>query len=98
LRIVGAVVFVTVLAIIVALLVILLQPAEEELATPTPADQTEQIMTIVPTEFQDIVTSVVPLVPTGLPVFPFGATATPPPPGAAHPSSRKVEAAKRASP
>jgi hypothetical protein len=80
----GAVVLVVVLVGIVALLVILLQPGEETVTTPTPGDPLEDMMTVlpVPTEFQDVVTSVVPMIPTGLPIFPKGATSTPPPPGA----------------
>ena len=69
---------------IVALLVFLLQPKEEEITTPTPGDPAEQIMTVlpVPTQLQDLVTSVVPMIPTGLPFFPPKETSTPPPPGA----------------
>lgn len=82
--VVGAVVLVVVLVGIVALLVILLQPGEEAVTTPTPGNPLEDMMTVlpVPTEFQDVVTSVVPMIPTGLPIFPLGATSTPPPPGA----------------
>jgi pSer/pThr/pTyr-binding forkhead associated (FHA) protein len=85
----GALLLVIVLAGIVVLLILLLQPKEETVTTPTPGDRMEQMMTSlpVPTEFQDVVTSVVPLIPTGLPFFPPGATATPPPPGAAIPES-----------
>jgi hypothetical protein len=81
----GALLLVVVLVGIVVLLVIALQPKEEEITTPTPGDPMEQFMTVVPvpTEAQDIVTAVLPLIPTGL--FPLGATATPPPPGAAIP-------------
>lgn len=84
----GALLFVVVLVGIVVLLVMLLRP-KEALTTPTPVDQMEQIMTVlpVPTEFQDVATSVVPMISTVLPGFQLGATATPPPPGAALPRS-----------
>ena len=93
----GALLLVVVLVAIVALLVIVLQPKEEELTAPTPGDPVEGIMTVlpVPTEAQDIVTAIVPLIPTGL--FPLGATATPPPPGAAIPGP-PAQVAGRASP
>jgi hypothetical protein len=84
----GALLFVIVLVGIVVLLVMLLGP-KEALTTPTPMDQMEQIMTAlpVPTEFQEAATSVVPMISTVLPGFQLGATATPPPPGAALPRS-----------
>ncbi|MGD8624946.1 MAG: FHA domain-containing protein [Anaerolineae bacterium] len=78
----GAALFVIVLAGIVALLVLLLQP-EEDLVTPTPGAGMQDVVTAlpVPTQLQDAVGTVAPLIPTGLPLFPSGATATPPPPG-----------------
>jgi hypothetical protein len=84
LMVAGAVLLVVVVVGIVALLVVLLQPKEEEITTPTPGDPVEQIMTVlpVPTQLQDIVTSVVPMIPTGLPFFSPKETSTPPPPGA----------------
>jgi hypothetical protein len=81
----GAVLLVVVLVGIVALLVALLQPEEETITTPTDGDPVEKMITAlpVPTELQDIVTSVVPMIPTGgLPIFPPRETPTPPPPGA----------------
>jgi predicted component of type VI protein secretion system len=88
LRVGGAVLLVLALAAIVVVLVIALRP-REALTTPTPMDQVEQIMTAlpVPTELRDIVTSVVPLIPTGLPLLSPGETATPPTPDAAIPNS-----------
>jgi hypothetical protein len=84
LMIAGAVLLVVVLVGIVALLVILLRPEEEAITTPTPGNPMEQVMTVlpVPTQLQDIVTSVVPMIPTGLPFLQPKKTATPPPPGA----------------
>lgn len=84
LMVAGAVLLVVVLVGIVALLVFLLQPKEEEITTPTPGNPVDQVMTVlpVPTQLQDIVTSVVPMIPTGLPFFSPKATSTPPPPGA----------------
>jgi predicted component of type VI protein secretion system len=81
-RVLGAVLFVAVLAGIVALLVALLQPREQA-TTPTPGNPVEQMVTAlpVPTEFEDIVTAVVPLLPSGLPLFPAEPTATPDPSG-----------------
>lgn len=72
----GALAFVLLLVGIVALLVAILQPAEP-VATPTAIDQGEQLMTVlpVPTQMQDIISTVVPALP-GL----FGVTPTPPPP------------------
>jgi len=80
----GAVLFVVVLAGIVALLVLLLQP-QENLATPTPGAGMEDVVTVVPTEFQDAVSTVLPLIPPGLPLFPSDSTATPEPSGGAIP-------------
>jgi hypothetical protein len=83
----GAVLLVLALVAIAVVLVMALQP-REVLTTPTTMDQMEQMMTAlpVPTELQDIVTSVIPLIPTGLPLHPPGETATPPTPEAAIPA------------
>jgi hypothetical protein len=83
----GALLLVVALSGIVVVLVIMLQP-QQEAVTPTPMNQIQQLITAlpVPTEFQDIVTSVIPLIPTGLPLLPPGETTTPPPPGAAVPA------------
>jgi len=77
----GAVAFVLLLVGIVALTVVLLEPRDAP-ATPTAIDQGEQLQTVlpVPTEMQDIISTVIP----ALPGF-FGVTPTPPPPGAAVP-------------
>jgi type IV secretory pathway VirB10-like protein len=83
-RILGAVVFVAVLAGIVALLVVLLQPQDQAAtATPTPGNPVDMMVTAlpVPTEFEGIVTAVVPLLPSGLPLFPAEPSATPEPSG-----------------
>lgn len=76
----GALLLVIVLIAIVALLVMVLQPRSETI-TATPMAPVEQIMTAmpVPTELQDIVTSVVPLISTELPLPLFGPTGTPTP-------------------
>jgi len=76
----GALLLVIVLIAIVAVLVMVLQPKSES-TTATPMAPVEQIMTAmpVPTEFQDIVTSVVPLISTELPLPLFGPTGTPTP-------------------
>jgi pSer/pThr/pTyr-binding forkhead associated (FHA) protein len=81
-RVLGAVLFVAVVAGIVALLVFLLQP-EEEAVTPTPGNPVDLMVTAlpVPTEFEGIVTAVVPLLPSGLPLFPAEPSATPEPSG-----------------
>jgi hypothetical protein len=73
----GALAFVLLLVAIVYLLVNILQPARP-VVTPTAIDQSEQLMTVlpVPTEMQDIISTVIPVLP-GL----FGVTPTPPPPG-----------------
>jgi len=77
----GALAFVLLLVGIVALLVTILRP-EAPVTTPTAIDQGEQLMTVlpVPTEMQDIISTVIPVLP-GL----FGVTPTPPPPGARAP-------------
>jgi pSer/pThr/pTyr-binding forkhead associated (FHA) protein len=81
-RVLGALVFVTVLAGIVALLVILLRPGDQAV-TPTPGNPAELMVTAlpVPTELEGIVTAVVPLLPSGLPLFPAEPSATPEPSG-----------------
>ena len=81
-RVLGAVLFVVVLAGVVALLVILLQPAEQA-TRPTPGNPVELMVTAlpVPTGFEGIVTAVVPLLPSGLPLFPSEPSATPDPSG-----------------
>jgi hypothetical protein len=80
LLVVGAVALVAVLVGIVVLLVTLLQP-EPEPVTPTVAGPLDQIATAfpVPTELQGVMTSVAPMLPTGLPFFPSGSTPTPTP-------------------
>jgi len=66
------------LAGIVLILVLVLQPTVEVSPTATPAGLPEQLVTIVPTEFQEMATAIVPLIPTGLPPLPLlGPTATP---------------------
>jgi hypothetical protein len=82
LLIAGAVVLIAVLVGIVTLLVLALQPQIQDL-TPTPMNQLEQVITAlpVPTELEDLVTSVVPLISTSLPAFPRPESTTPPPPG-----------------
>lgn len=81
-RVLGAVLFVAVVAGIVALLVILLQPDDQTVA-PTPGNPAELMVTAfpVPTELEGIVTAVVPLLPSGLPLFPAQPSATPDPSG-----------------
>lgn len=90
LMVLGAVCLVLVLVGIVLLLVNLLQPEDLPPAS-TPPNQIEQFVTDmpIPTEMQDIMTSVVPLLPSGLPFLPGGATPTPNP-GAAHPGRARV--------
>ncbi len=90
LMVLGAVCLVLVLVGLVLLLVTLLRP-EEAPREATPANQFEQFITDlpIPTEFQDIMTSVVPLLPTGLPFLPGRETPTPDP-GAANPERDRV--------
>jgi hypothetical protein len=78
-----AVLLVAILAGLVIILVVALRPQIEDL-TPTPMNQLEQLVTAlpVPTELQDMVTSVVPLISTRLPIFPTAPSTTPPPPAA----------------
>ncbi len=78
--IVGAVGLIVVLAAIVFLLVTSLRPPEA-LPTATAVDPMEHMMTALPlpTGLEDIVTAVVPLVPTGLSIPWLGGTPTPTP-------------------
>lgn len=77
----GALTFVLLLAGLVYLLVTVLQP-DAPPPMPTAIDQGQQIMTVlpVPTEMQDLISTVVPVLP-GI----FGVTPTPPPPGVREP-------------
>jgi predicted component of type VI protein secretion system len=90
LMVLGAVCVVLVLAGLVLLLVTLLRP-EDAPAEATPANQIEQFITDmpIPTEFQDMMTSVVPLLPSGLPFLPGEETPTPNP-GAADPGRERA--------
>jgi hypothetical protein len=74
---VGAAAFVVVLVGLVILLVLLLRP-EAEPATPTVAGPLDQIVTAfpVPTGFQEAMTSVAPMLPTGFPSLPLGPSPT----------------------
>jgi hypothetical protein len=81
---VGAVALIVVLVGLVILVVTLLQPAPEP-PTPTvagprgiPVDKISTVLP-VPTGFGEVITSVATLLPTSLPFFPLGATATPTP-------------------
>jgi hypothetical protein len=78
---VAALLLVLLMVGLVALLVTILQP-EEAPPTATPAKPIEQMMTSlpVPTEVQDMMTAIVPLISTALPLPPAGATPTPSPP------------------
>jgi hypothetical protein len=80
----GAILFLLALAGVVALVVMVLQPGESTVPTPTQGNPIEQLITVVPvpTEMEGIVTSVVPLIPTEFHLFPPAATETPPPPAA----------------
>jgi hypothetical protein len=82
-RVLGAVLFVAVLAGVVALLVILLQPPEQAVTPMPEGNPIEQLVTAlpVPTELEGIVTAVMPLLPSGLPLFPAEPSATPDPSG-----------------
>jgi hypothetical protein len=86
----GAVCLVVLLVGIVLLLVTLLRP-EELPPDSTAPNEIEQFVTEmpIPTEFQDVMTSVVPLFPSGLPFLPGGETPTPNP-GAANPGRERV--------
>jgi pSer/pThr/pTyr-binding forkhead associated (FHA) protein len=80
LMIVGAVGLLVVLAGLVMLLVLVLKPAEGP-PTPTAVDSMQHMLTAVPmpTGLDKIVTAVVPLLPSGLPLPFFGDTPTPTP-------------------
>jgi pSer/pThr/pTyr-binding forkhead associated (FHA) protein len=80
LMIVGAVGLLVVLAGLVMLLVLVLKPAEGP-PTPTAVDSMQQMLTAIPmpTGLDQIVTAVVPLLPSGLPLPFFGGTPTPTP-------------------
>jgi hypothetical protein len=90
LMVLGAVCLVLVLVGIVLLLVTFLQP-EEGPVESTPPNQIEQFITDlpIPTEFQDMMTSVVPLLPSGLPFLRGEETPTPNP-GAAEPGRERA--------
>jgi hypothetical protein len=88
----GAAALVLVLVGMVILVVSLLR-AEPEPVTPTVAAPLDQIATVfpVPTGLQDVMTAVVPLLPTGFPALPFGPT-TPPTPESTLPGREMVQA------
>jgi pSer/pThr/pTyr-binding forkhead associated (FHA) protein len=90
LMVLGAVCLVLVLVGIVLLLVTFLR-TEDVPAESTPPNQIEQFITDlpIPTEFQDMMTSVVPLLPSGLPFLPGEETPTPNP-GAADPGRERA--------
>jgi pSer/pThr/pTyr-binding forkhead associated (FHA) protein len=90
LMVLGAVCLVLVLVGLVLLLVTLFRP-EGAPSAATPANQIEQFITDlpIPTEFQDMMTSVVPLLPGGLPFLPGEETPTPNP-GAADPGRERA--------
>ena len=74
----GSVALLLILAGAVLLLVLLLRPTQEVAPTATPGSLPEQVMTVVPTEFQDIATAILPIIPTDLPLPPpLGPTPTP---------------------
>ncbi|MFC2030230.1 FHA domain-containing protein [Chloroflexota bacterium] len=77
---VGAICLVLLLIGLVLLLVTVLQP-EEAAPVPTHQPQMEGLFTAlpVPTQMQDMMTSIVPMFSTVLPGFPVGSTATPEP-------------------
>ncbi len=76
----GAFLLVVILVGMVVLVVSLLQP-RTELATPTIGNPVEQLVTAlpVPTEFQEAVTAVIPLLATSLPLPFLGPASTPTP-------------------
>jgi pSer/pThr/pTyr-binding forkhead associated (FHA) protein len=90
LMVLGAVCAVLVLVGLVLLLVTLLRP-EDAPPAETPANQIEQFITDmpIPTELQDVMTSVVPLLPSGLPFLRGEETPTPNP-GAARPGRERA--------
>ncbi len=76
----GAAALLLVLAGMVLALVLILRPKEEVVPTATPGSLPEQLMTVMPTGFQEMATAILPLVPTELPLPPFlGPTPTPTP-------------------
>lgn len=83
----AALLFVLVLVGAVALLVAVLEP-KDVIATPTAINQEEQLLTVIPlpTEMQDIVSTIAPILPDL-----FGVTPTAPPPGAALPAPAAVD-------
>ena len=91
--IVAALLLVILMVGLVVLLVTILRP-EEAPPTATPANSIEQMMTSlpVPTEVQDVMTAIVPLISTALPLPPAGATPVPSPPS----GGRVVPAGKQA--
>jgi hypothetical protein len=99
LMVLGAVCAVLVLVGLVLLLVTLLRP-EDAPSEATPANQIEQFITNmpIPTEFQDMMTSVVPLLPSGLPFLPGGETPTPNPDAALPGRERAVQSYEPAPP
>ena len=78
--ILGAVCLVVLLVGLVLLLVTIVQPGEAP-AVPTSETQMDGLLTSlpIPTQMQDLVTSIVPMFSTVLPGFPLGSTATPEP-------------------
>lgn len=78
--ILGAVCLVVLLVGLVLLLVTIFQPGEAP-AVPTSETQMDGLLTAlpIPTQMQDMVTSIVPMFSTVLPGFPLGSTATPEP-------------------
>lgn len=80
----GAALFLLALAAAVALVVLVLQPGETTVPTPTQGNPVELLITAVPvpTQMEGIVTSIVPLIPTEFRLFPPAATETAPPPAA----------------
>jgi predicted component of type VI protein secretion system len=84
LRIGAALLFVLILAGIVAALVALLEPAPQADIPPTAINPVEQLTTLVPTEFQDIIPTIGSLIPTGIPGLQPRRTATPEPQSLRH--------------
>lgn len=79
--ILGAILFLLVLAAAVAALVVALRPGEPTTPTPTQGNPLEQLITVVPipTQLQEVIPSVVPLIPTEFRLFPVPPTETPSP-------------------
>ncbi len=79
--VIGAILFLLVLAALVTALVIVLQPGETATPTPTQGNPLEQLITVVPvpTQLQEVIPSVVPLIPTEFRLFPLPPTETPSP-------------------